>query len=70
MRKSKSNKKKSYTAIPYNGYPSEMLQLSGDPQCRVCALMPNYCGKMNECHGEHPFIYVESQYSEVMSRIM
>ena len=66
---SKKKNTKTYVPIPYTGYPSEMLELGGDNQCRVCALMPNTCGMMEKCHGENPFIYIETKDAKALSQI-
>ncbi len=57
---------KSYTAVEYNGEPADFMPTDDDPQCKICAVEPNYCKMRNECHGETPFVFVKSEYASAM----
>ncbi len=57
---------KSYTAVEYKGRPSDFLPSEDDPQCKICAIEPNYCKMMDECHSEIPFIFVKTEYVKMM----
>ena len=35
---------KSYMAVEYNCKPSDFMPSDDDPQCKICAVEPNYCG--------------------------
>ena len=62
-----------YTAVLYKGIPEDFLpDEESDPQCKLCALEPNYCGKKvskDDCHGIAAFVFVKSIYVKAMSRI-
>ena len=62
-----------YTAVYYKGIPADFLpDEESDPQCRLCALEQNYCGKKvskDDCHGIAAFVFVNSIYVRAMSRI-
>ena len=59
---------KQYTAVPYDGRPADFMpDEDEDPQCKLCALMPNWCGMRQYCHSEEPFVFVQTRYIEAMS---
>lgn len=58
---------KSYYAVEYNGAPADFLPSEDDPQCKICAVEPNYCGMQKECHGEVPFVFIKSEYANAMN---
>lgn len=58
-----------YMAVAYNGTPSDFMPTDDDPQCKLCALMPNYCNMKVACHGEQPFVLVKSIYLKAMATI-
>ena len=58
---------KQYTAVPYNGRPADFMpDEDEDPQCKLCALMPNWCDMKKYCHGEEPFVFVLARYINAM----
>lgn len=58
---------KQYTAVPYDGRPADFMpDEDGDPQCKLCALMPNRCDMKKYCHGEEPFVFVLARYINAM----
>jgi len=61
---------KSYMAVEYNGKPSDFLPSDDDPQCKICAVEPNYCGMCDECHGDVPFVFVKTDYAKAMETVM
>lgn len=61
---------KQYTAVPYDGRPADFMpDEDEDPQCKLCALMPNWCGMRDECHGTQPFVFVKSRYTKAMENL-
>lgn len=59
---------KSYTAVEYVGQPADFQPTDDDPQCKICAVEPNYCKMMAECHCEqNPFVFVKTKYAKAMS---
>lgn len=65
---------KSYTAVYYNGMPSDIRpsdddSMFDDPKCKICAVEPNYCKMQDECNGNVPFIFLKSEYVKAMSQI-
>lgn len=56
-----------YTAVYYNGIPSDFLPTDDDAQCKICAIEPNYCKMMEQCHGVVPFIFVKTEYVKAMA---
>jgi hypothetical protein len=66
---------KSYMAVEYNGkpsdfMPSDFMPSDDDPQCKICAVEPNYCGMCDECHGDIPFVFVKTDYAKAMETVM
>ncbi len=60
---------KSYTAVEYTE-PLDFQPTDDDPQCKICAVEPNYCKMMDECHSEEcPFIFVKTEYANAMSTV-
>lgn len=60
-----------YIAVAYNERPAEFFPVEeDDPQCRLCALMPNYCGMKDECHGTPAFVFVRRKYLEAMNTLL
>lgn len=58
---------KSYTAVEYTE-PLDFQPTDDDPQCKICAVEPNYCKMQSECHSkENPFVFVKSDYARAMS---
>ena len=56
---------KRYTAVMYDERTSlNMLTTDADPQCRICPLNVgrDECKYKQECHGDVPFVFVESVY--------
>lgn len=58
---------KSYTAVYYKGIPADFRPSDDDAQCKICAIEPNYCKMMEQCHGVVPFIFVKTEYVKAMS---
>ena len=57
----------SYTAIPYTEPPADFMPSEDDAQCKICAIEPNYCKMMEECHGLTAFIFIKTEYAKAMS---
>lgn len=55
-----------YTAVEYTERPADFMPSDDDPQCKICAIEPNYCKMMEECHSEIPFIFVKTEYVKMM----
>lgn len=54
-----------YTATDYPGAPADFLpdKYCDDEQCKLCAVMPNYCKLQEFCHNpERPFVLVKTRY--------
>lgn len=60
---------KSYMAVEYEGQPADFMPSDDDPQCKICAVAPNYCKMRNECHGETPFVFVKTEYANAMCMV-
>ena len=57
-----------YIAVAY--HPSMtadfMPDPDGDEQCKLCALMPNYCNMKPYCHQEPPYVFVKTRFISAM----
>ena len=61
---------KSYVAVEYNGRPADFQPTDDDPQCKICAVSPNYCKMIGECHrDENPFVFVKLEFANAMSTV-
>ena len=59
-----------YTAVAYNERPADFMPTDDDPQCKLCAVMPNYCRMQDECHGTPAFVLVKTRYIEGMKNLI
>lgn len=55
-----------YMAVEYDGRPADFFPTDDDAQCKICAIEPNYCKMMEQCHGAVPFIFVKTEYVKAM----
>lgn len=58
-----------YTAVRWNGVPSDFRPSEDDPQCKLCAVSPTYCKMMDDCHGSVAFIFVQKRYIKALATL-
>lgn len=57
----------SYNDEPEDYDPNDINLMFDDPQCKLCAVEPNYCKTQHQCHDKaNPFVFVKSKYIRLL----